>query len=203
MCLYLVVPTILSFHSKKRADLSSLVSSAAFWQPRRTTRRTRHPEHVCRRHTYPHDCLARWYRYHQHYHEPCRRARRHPRPSRRHRHHARLRDEYFDDPADLARLPAVSRAMRDEVAVTGLTFTELGEYVAAELGCLRALRRLQRRNHLMRQERLCEAPAGGGLFEELKALRRNGTPWDTSTCAAAARGGHLKIRQWARANGCP
>ena len=93
--------------------------------------------------------------------------------------------------------------MRDEVTVTGLTFTELGEYVAAELGCLRAVRRLQRRNHLMRQERLCEAPAGGGLFEELKALRRNGTPWDTSTCAAAARGGHLKIRQWARANGCP
>ena len=27
-----------------------------------------------------------------------------------------LRSEYFDDPADLARLPAVSRAMRDAVA---------------------------------------------------------------------------------------
>ena len=39
-----------------------------------------------------------------------------------------LRSEYFDDPADLARLPAVSRAMRDAVAATGrhvaLTFRE-------------------------------------------------------------------------------
>jgi hypothetical protein len=33
-----------------------------------------------------------------------------------------LRSEYFDDPADLARLPAVSRAMRDAVAATGLRF---------------------------------------------------------------------------------
>ena len=30
-----------------------------------------------------------------------------------------LRSEYFDDPADLARLPAVSRAMRDAVAANG------------------------------------------------------------------------------------
>ena len=40
-----------------------------------------------------------------------------------------LRSEYFDDPADLARLPAVSRAMRDAVAATGrhvaLTFREV------------------------------------------------------------------------------
>ena len=33
-----------------------------------------------------------------------------------------LKSEYFDDPADLARLPAVSRAMRDAVAATGLQF---------------------------------------------------------------------------------
>ena len=39
-----------------------------------------------------------------------------------------LRSEHFDDPADLARLPAVSRAMRDAVAATGLAFEELGEY---------------------------------------------------------------------------
>ena len=31
-----------------------------------------------------------------------------------------LRSEYFDDPADLARLPAVSRAMRDAVAETAV-----------------------------------------------------------------------------------
>ena len=38
-----------------------------------------------------------------------------------------LRSEYFDDPADLARLPAVSRGMRDAVAATGLRFEELDE----------------------------------------------------------------------------
>ena len=55
-----------------------------------------------------------------------------------------LRSEYFDAPADLARLPAVSRAMRDAMAATGLRFQELGEYRAAELGCFSALKRLQR-----------------------------------------------------------
>ena len=36
-----------------------------------------------------------------------------------------FRSEYFDDSADLARLPAVSRAMRDTVAETGLRFRSL------------------------------------------------------------------------------
>ena len=55
-----------------------------------------------------------------------------------------LRSENFDDPADLARLPAVSRAMRDAVAATGLRFEELGEKRAVALGCLSTLKRLQR-----------------------------------------------------------
>ena len=38
-----------------------------------------------------------------------------------------LRSDHFDDPADLARLPAVSRAMRDAVAATGLQFKQLTE----------------------------------------------------------------------------
>jgi|TARA_B110000977_G_scaffold199226_2_gene286003 hypothetical protein len=45
-----------------------------------------------------------------------------------------LRSDYFDDPADLARLPAVSRAMDDMVAETGLGFEELGENDAVKLG---------------------------------------------------------------------
>jgi hypothetical protein len=47
-----------------------------------------------------------------------------------------LRSEHFDDLADLARLLAVSRAMRDAVAATGLLFTELSEYAAVNLVCL-------------------------------------------------------------------
>jgi hypothetical protein len=85
-----------------------------------------------------------------------------------------LRSENFDDPADLARLPAVSRAMRDAVAATGLRFEELGEDDAVELGCLSALRRLQRGGRLSRKERLCEAAASIGQLEELKVLRENG-----------------------------
>ena len=61
-----------------------------------------------------------------------------------------LRSEHFDDPADLARLPAVSRAMRDAVAETGVRFEELDENRAVELGCVSALKRLQRRGGLSR-----------------------------------------------------
>ena len=112
-----------------------------------------------------------------------------------------LRTEYFDDPADLARLPAVSRGMRDAVAATGLAFEELGEYEAANLGCLSALQRRQRRGLLSRQERLCQAAARSGQLEELQVLRADGCPWDFRTCWAAATGGHLEVLQWARANG--
>ena len=114
-----------------------------------------------------------------------------------------LRYEYFDDPADLARLPAVSRAMCDAVAGTGLRFKELEECKVADLACLSAVQRMQRRGRLSRQELLCAAAARSGQLEELKVLRADGTPWDRSTCWAAASGAHLEVVQWARANGCP
>ena len=114
-----------------------------------------------------------------------------------------LRSEHFDDPADLARLPAVSRAMRDLVAEAGLRFKELHEDEAVELGCLSAVQRLQRGGLLSRQESLCEAAARSGQLEELQVLRADGCPWDAWTCAEAALGGHLEVLQWARANECP
>jgi hypothetical protein len=82
-----------------------------------------------------------------------------------------LRTEHFDDPADLARLPAVSRAMRDTVAETGLAFEELGEYHAMRLGCLSAVQRLQRGGYLSRQEYLCATVARSGNLEKLKEFR--------------------------------
>ena len=114
-----------------------------------------------------------------------------------------LRSEHFDDPADLARLPAVSRAMRDAVADTGLRFKELDEKRAVELGCLSAVQRLQRGGRLSRRELLCQAAARSGQLEELKALRENDTPWDRDMCYGAALGGHLEVLQWLRANDCP
>jgi hypothetical protein len=106
-----------------------------------------------------------------------------------------LRSEYFDDPADLARLPAVSRGMRAAVAATGFQFEELGENEAVQVGCLRALQRLQRGGRLSRKERLCEAAARTGQLEELKVLRADGWPWDAITCSGAAFGGHLQVLQ--------
>ena len=104
-----------------------------------------------------------------------------------------LRSEYFgDDPADLARLRPVSRAMRDAVAATGLRFTELTGFRAVELTCLSAVERMQRGGRLSCQERLCEAAASFGHLEELKLLH---TAWDEKTCGAAAKGGHLEVLQ--------
>jgi hypothetical protein len=114
-----------------------------------------------------------------------------------------LRAEHFDDPADIARLQAVSRAMRDAVAATGLRFEELGEWEAVQLGCLSALERRQRQGRLSRRELLCETAARGGQLEKLKVLSADGCPWNEETCTEAARGGYLKVLQWAQANGCP
>ena len=114
-----------------------------------------------------------------------------------------LRTEHFDHPAHLARLPAVSREMRDAVAVTGLVFEELDEHRARKLGYLSAVQRLQRGGRLSRRELLCLAAARGGHLEKLKELRENDCPWNGWTCAYAAEGGHLEVLQWTRANGCP
>ena len=115
-----------------------------------------------------------------------------------------LRSGYFCDPADLARFPSVSSAMRDTVAGTELPvrFEELDEEVAAKLGCLSALQRLQRQGLLSCQENLWEAAARRQL-EKLKLLRMNDTLWDADTSCAAAMDGHLEVLQWLRANGCP
>jgi len=76
-----------------------------------------------------------------------------------------LRSDSFDDPADLARLPAVSRAMRDTMAGAGLQFAELYAEEAAWLGCFSAMERLQRQGLLPRQESLCEVAARNGNLE--------------------------------------
>ena len=114
-----------------------------------------------------------------------------------------LNSEHFDDPADLARLPAVSRAMRDAVTETGLRFEELDEMCALEVGCLSAVQRRQRQGRLSHRQYLCQAAARSGLLEELKELRENGTRWDEFTCAAATKGGHLQVLRWLRTNNCP
>ena len=114
-----------------------------------------------------------------------------------------LRTEYFDDPADLARLPAVSRGMRGAVALMGLRFEEIDAFDAAQLGCLSAVERHQRRGRLERQQLPCDTAARVGNLEKLKEFRANDIPWDVQTCYCAAYRGHLEVLQWEHANSCP
>ena len=93
--------------------------------------------------------------------------------------------------------------MCDTVAATGLRFQELEQHEAVKLRCLSELKRRQRRGRLSSKYYLCQAAAGRGQLEELKALRADGCPWGELTCAEAAKGGHLELLQWLRVNGCP
>ena len=52
-------------------------------------------------------------------------------------------------------------------------------------------------------ENTCAFAAKGGHLDILQYLRANGCPWDEWTCARAANNGHLDILQYAHENGCP
>ena len=55
----------------------------------------------------------------------------------------------------------------------------------------------------MFKSRLCTYSAKGGHLAVLQWARAQGCFWYDLTCAWAARNGHLKVLQWARAQGCP
>lgn len=110
--------------------------------------------------------------------------------------------KFLEDPADLARFKTVSRAARDAVVATRRRVRELEEQEAAELGCLNALRRLERRG-LLDKQHFCSVAAGSGHLHVLKWGREIGCPWDTWTCASAAWGGHLEMLRYLRRAGCP
>ena len=97
--------------------------------------------------------------------------------------------------ADLCRLRAVSRGMRDAVDAT------LTDKEAAYLGCLRLLK-IRHERRVLNRGGLCTSAARGGQLETLIWLRQIGCPWDSRTCANAAQFGHLEVLKWARANGC-
>ena len=110
--------------------------------------------------------------------------------------------KFLDDPADLARLAAVSRDARDAVATSGRIVEELEEEEAARLGCVSALTRLLRRG-LLDKKHFCTVAAGFGNVHVLRWARSVGCSWDEYTCHAAAKGGQLEAMQWLRDNGCP
>ena len=110
-----------------------------------------------------------------------------------------LKSEYFDDPADLARLIMVSKAMRDAVSGTGLRFAELDELRAVKNGYVSALHRwLRKTGYLMRMEHLCQAAARSGDPVKLKVFRVNGMTWDEES-ATAPHGAGISKRCGGRA----
>ena len=100
--------------------------------------------------------------------------------------------------ADLCRLRAVSRGMRDAVDAT------LTDKEAAYLGCLSLLKDRHGRGVLNRGA-LCTSAARGGQLETLVWLCQIACRWNPWTCSVAAKYkyGHLDVLKWARANGCP
>ena len=109
------------------------------------------------------------------------------------------------EPADLGRLRAVSRGMRDAVDATRREIKEVSNEDAAGLGYVSLLKDRHSRGLLSKDERtlVCAAAARSGQLEALRTFRAANFPWDGETCAHAARGGHLEVLKWARANGCP
>ena len=114
-----------------------------------------------------------------------------------------LGSDNLPDLVDLARVRAVSHAMRDAVDNTGREISEKTcSCCAAKTGCLSTLQNQLRRGRL--DEAVgCEAAALGGHLEILRWARANDCPWNERTSWSAAGGGHLKVLKWLRENGCP
>ena len=50
---------------------------------------------------------------------------------------------------------------------------------------------------------ICTEFARVGSLEAVAAAHGDGHPWDESTCAAAAEGGHKDLLRWLRSHNCP
>ena len=114
-----------------------------------------------------------------------------------------LSSEFLPETADLGRLRAVNKGMRDAVDATGREIKKLSDREAVDLGYVSLLKERHTRGVLKDECLTCAAAARNGDLEELKALRAEKFPWDWETCALAAQYGHLDVLKWARENDCP
>jgi hypothetical protein len=73
--------------------------------------------------------------------------------------------------------------------------------LAARMGSIYLLQQGMRKGLPLTPE-LCAEAAKGDL-ETLQWLRQQGCPWDSLTCATAAKANRKDIIEWARENGCP
>jgi|TARA_B110000305_G_scaffold237898_1_gene302171 hypothetical protein len=107
------------------------------------------------------------------------------------------------DPIVLARLRAVSHAMRDAVNATGISVGQMNTVQAARSGYLDTFKHMLQKGRLNKSV-VCKFAALGGQLEVLQWARANGfCRWNEDTCMRAAMNGHLMVIQWLHANGCP
>ena len=129
-----------------------------------------------------------------------------------------FRSDFLPDTRDLARLRAVSRAMRDAVDATGREVKELNALEAAEIGCISVLERLHQNGLLSPPVNvhsnvfdvgdLYSVTARSGQLEVLKWLRAKSLwwphrvqGWHVYAFAGAAEGGNIEIIKWVLASG--
>ena len=129
-----------------------------------------------------------------------------------------FRSDFLPDTRDLARLRAVSRAMRDAVDATGREVKELKALEAAEIGCISVLERLHQNGLLSPPVNvplfafdlghLYSVTARSGQLEVLKWLRAKSLwwphrveGWHFHAFAGAAEGGNIEIIKWVLASG--
>ena len=111
-----------------------------------------------------------------------------------------LSSEFLQEIADLGRLRAVNKGMRDAVDATGREIEKLSDREAADLGHVSLLKDRHMRGVLKYECLTCAAAARNGDLAELKALRAANFPLDVWTCAYAAEYGHLGVLKWLREN---
>ena len=109
-----------------------------------------------------------------------------------------LSSEFLPETADLGRLRAVNKGMRDAVDATGREIKKLSNEEAMHLGYVSLLKERHTRGVLKDECLTCAAAARNGDLEELKALRAANFPLDVWTCAYAAEYGHLGVLKWLR-----
>ena len=108
-------------------------------------------------------------------------------------------------PEDRAMLSRADRACRASVEASGLSLAgvESKPFLGEAFTATVERLRWARANGCPWDESTCAAVAEGGHLAVLKWTRENGCPWDDRTCTHAALRGHLEVLRWARGKGCP
>jgi hypothetical protein len=80
--------------------------------------------------------------------------------------------------------------------------TDAKDVRASSLNSIERIRLARSVSNWVEPENWCDFAAKNGHLKVLQWARANGCDWTHWTCDWAAKNGHLEVLQWARANGC-